>query len=115
MTEKFWFERLHAKSVARSAVQVFEAAGHSTHSRMGLTLLAIVRYCEANKIPYQLQANPGVGYFIEKLNVCQICGQILSQEEKPETEDCGGHCLGCMAKAGDPDAIAAMRQILRKK
>jgi hypothetical protein len=38
---------------------------------------------------------------------CQICRRRLGNT--PDTEDCGGDCLRCLAEAGDPDAIAKMR------
>lgn len=45
-------------------------------------------------------------------NHCQICGVPLDQPDKPETLDCGGDCLKCMADvAGDPDCIEAMEEI----
>lgn len=40
---------------------------------------------------------------------CGICGRRLGAPLDPTTEDCGGHCLRCMADAGDPECVAAMR------
>jgi hypothetical protein len=40
---------------------------------------------------------------------CLTCGVVLNQPGKPETEDCGGDCLKCMAEAGDPDCIEALK------
>lgn len=34
-----------------------------------------------------------------------ICKVKLNQPLKMDTENCGGDCLECMARAGDPDAI----------
>lgn len=38
---------------------------------------------------------------------CGICGRTLN-DGTPESLDCGGDCLRCMADAGDPDAQAAL-------
>jgi hypothetical protein len=35
---------------------------------------------------------------------CTLCGVGLDQPGKPETRDCGGDCLKCMAEIGDPNA-----------
>lgn len=45
------------------------------------------------------------------LGHCNICGVKLNQPDKRETEDCGGDCLKCMAQAGDPDCIRAMKKL----
>lgn len=42
---------------------------------------------------------------------CLTCGRDLDQADKPDTKDCGGDCLRCMAECDDPDARAAMRAI----
>lgn len=46
------------------------------------------------------------------INHCNICKKYLDQEEHPETRDCGGDCLECMARYGDdPDCIKAMAEL----
>jgi hypothetical protein len=43
---------------------------------------------------------------------CNLCGVGLDEPGKPETTNCGGDCLKCMADiAEDPDCIEAMREI----
>jgi hypothetical protein len=42
---------------------------------------------------------------------CRICYCLLNQPGQPDTRDCGGDCLKCMAEAGDPECIAAMRAL----
>ena len=39
---------------------------------------------------------------------CGICGQELNVPLKPETLDCGGDCLKCMADNGDPECIETL-------
>jgi len=41
---------------------------------------------------------------------CRICGQELNIPFKPETLDCGGDCLKCMADSGDPECVETLRQ-----
>jgi anti-anti-sigma factor len=43
---------------------------------------------------------------------CRICGQELNIPLKPETRDCGGDCLKCMADSGDPESVETLRQTL---
>jgi len=43
---------------------------------------------------------------------CRICGQELNIPFKPETLDCGGDCLKCMADSGDPECVETLRQTL---
>lgn len=43
---------------------------------------------------------------------CRICGQELNVPFKPESLDCGGDCLKCMADSGDPECVERMRQTL---
>jgi len=43
---------------------------------------------------------------------CRICGQTLNVPTKPETLDCGGDCLKCMADSGDPECVEMLRQTL---
>jgi anti-anti-sigma factor len=43
---------------------------------------------------------------------CRICGQTLNVTSKPETLDCGGDCLKCMADSGDPECVEMLRQTL---
>lgn len=41
---------------------------------------------------------------------CNICGCVLNQPDEPDTKDCGGDCLRCMAEvAEDPDCQAQRR------
>lgn len=40
--------------------------------------------------------------------VCSSCWRFLGNPQDPLSENCGGHCLQCMADAGDPDAVAAV-------
>jgi hypothetical protein len=42
---------------------------------------------------------------------CLICGRMLFSPDDPESKDCGGDCLVCMAEAGDPDCIAELNAI----
>jgi hypothetical protein len=47
---------------------------------------------------------------------CSICGTTLKEDhhnlDLTPWHNCGGDCLLCMAQAGDPDCIAAMREWL---
>jgi hypothetical protein len=40
---------------------------------------------------------------------CGTCGKELNVTLKPETLDCGGDCLQCMADAGDPECAELLR------
>jgi hypothetical protein len=40
--------------------------------------------------------------------VCLSCWRFLGNPQDPLSQDCGGHCLQCMAEAGDPEAVAAV-------
>jgi hypothetical protein len=42
---------------------------------------------------------------------CHICKRELDQPGKPDTKDCGGDCLRCMAHCGDTDCEAVMREL----
>jgi hypothetical protein len=42
---------------------------------------------------------------------CGICNRELDVPADPRSLDCGGHCLQCMADAGDPDCLAAVEVI----
>lgn len=42
---------------------------------------------------------------------CTICKRKLDQPEFPDTLDCGGDCLRCMAECGDPDCEESMKEI----
>lgn len=42
---------------------------------------------------------------------CVICKRKLNQRGKPDTRDCGGDCLRCMAESGDPDCEETMKEI----
>ncbi|HDR9756628.1 hypothetical protein KDX16_16195 [Burkholderia vietnamiensis] len=44
-------------------------------------------------------------------HACRICGQQLDQPGKPDTGDCGGDCVRCMADYRDPDALETMRKV----
>ncbi|MFC0698133.1 hypothetical protein [Paraburkholderia humisilvae] len=44
-------------------------------------------------------------------HTCQICSQQLNQPGKPDTVDCGGDCVRCIADYRDPDALETMRKI----
>lgn len=44
---------------------------------------------------------------------CSICRRALNVATDPFSEDCGGDCLLCMADAGDPECVEAVRQVLR--
>lgn len=46
---------------------------------------------------------------------CRICGQTLNVPSKPETLDCGGDCLKCMADSGDPECVEMLRQTLEHR
>lgn len=37
------------------------------------------------------------------MSVCRLCGEALSDDTESLHYNCGGDCLWCMAKAGDPD------------
>jgi hypothetical protein len=43
---------------------------------------------------------------------CSICKVELNVEGRPETLDCGGDCLACMAFIGnDPDCVATIKTL----
>jgi hypothetical protein len=42
---------------------------------------------------------------------CGICNQELNIPLRPETLDCGGHCLKCMADFGDPECEETLRNL----
>ena len=45
----------------------------------------------------------------DSTKICNICKIRFDQPGKPETSDCGGDCMSCMARvAHDPDCEAAM-------
>jgi hypothetical protein len=46
---------------------------------------------------------------------CRICGETLNVPSKPETLDCGGDCLKCMADSGDPECVEMLRQTFAHK
>ena len=41
--------------------------GGTSHSALALTLSYIIERCEREKVPYTLDAHPGLGYFIKPL------------------------------------------------
>jgi hypothetical protein len=51
---------------ARDLIRSFETHGHSQHSGQGSFLWVIIDYCETYQIPYNLRAEPGNGYFVER-------------------------------------------------
>ena len=46
----------------------FMETGHSTHSARASILPFLVRKCEEEGIPYMIQAYPGKGYGIQKMD-----------------------------------------------
>lgn len=42
---------------------------------------------------------------------CIICACLLDDPTVPESKDCGGDCLKCMADAFDPDCMLAMVEL----
>lgn len=40
------------------------------------------------------------------MSICKICKHELDSDEESLYYDCGGDCLWCMAKAGDPECQA---------
>lgn len=46
------------------------------------------------------------------MKTCGICGVELDQPGIPDTTNCGGDCLHCMAEvAEDPDAVGALLRL----
>jgi hypothetical protein len=43
--------------------------------------------------------------------VCGICQRSLDQPDDPTTENCGGHCLRCVAESGDTSCESKMNVI----
>ena len=44
---------------------------------------------------------------------CNICKRLLDDPSEPDlTADCGGDCLSCMARVGDPDCARAVATIM---
>lgn len=43
------------------------ANGKTNHSELGLTMKAVLDYCEENDIPYILKGLPGAGYEIIRI------------------------------------------------
>lgn len=45
---------------------------------------------------------------------CKICKRKLNQSNKPDTKDCGGDCLRCMAEIGeDSDCIKELNNNIK--
>ena len=42
---------------------------------------------------------------------CGTCLRELNNVKDPRSVDCGGHCLQCIADAGDPDCVEEIRKI----
>ena len=42
---------------------------------------------------------------------CGVCGRELNQPGMPETADCGGDCVECMAGCDDPECMELMRRL----
>jgi hypothetical protein len=55
------------RATARQLVSMFLESGHSTHSAAGNTLWVVLAYCLGQGIPFTLRAEPGSGYYIEKI------------------------------------------------
>ncbi len=55
-------------SVARGMIDRFMATGHSTHSGTGATLWVLLVWCQSHEVPYTLRAEPGFGYYIERIS-----------------------------------------------
>jgi hypothetical protein len=58
--------------------------------------------------PFDADSSPGTTIRRER---CRSCGCRLQPQELAELtpwHDCGGDCVTCMARAGDPDCIAAL-------
>lgn len=43
-------------------------------------------------------------------DVCDVCLGYMNLAGDIRTKNCGGTCLMCMASAGDPDAIDALKK-----
>lgn len=54
-------------ATARMRIRSFVEHRQSTHSGMGATLWVIVLWCQTHRVPYQLLAHPGEGYFIKRI------------------------------------------------
>lgn len=60
-----WLDRRYPKAELRAeTIKHFLKSGHSNHSRRGMLLKTIIRYCEDNHLAYTLRAAPGLGYFV---------------------------------------------------
>ncbi len=42
---------------------------------------------------------------------CSICHRELNQSGMPDTADCGGDCVRCMADSEDPECVELIRQL----
>lgn len=51
----------------RYLIQEFEERGRSIHSGTGTTLWVILEHCRQNNIPFTLEARPGQGYTVTRL------------------------------------------------
>jgi len=49
------------------------------------------------------------------IEYCSICGIVMDQEDLPETSNCGGDCLMCMAESGDPGCIVEVCNIVKER
>lgn len=45
-----------------------------------------------------------------KTKRCKTCGRVLDNS-KPLSLNLGGNCVECVAKAGDPEAIAYLEKV----
>jgi anti-anti-sigma factor len=84
---------------------------------VGLKVSAISRGCVLdlkNLTPRvkQLLTITNLMQLFSAISRCRICGQELNIPFKPETLDCGGDCLKCMADSGDPECVETLRQTL---
>jgi hypothetical protein len=42
---------------------------------------------------------------------CGICGETLNVPDSPETMNCGGDCLKCLAEFDDPECVETLRRL----
>lgn len=65
----------------RKIIEHFEERGNSGHSGNATTLQYVINYCEAKRAPYRIWANPGVGYYIEKLPEIEKQNKVFEEFE----------------------------------
>jgi hypothetical protein len=59
----------------------------------------------SHRLPYQWKA------IALAVHCCNSCGRVLDNGADPLSTNCGGDCMQCMADAGDPDCISAVRKL----